>query len=130
MDTHYINLFKELAHATEITAENMLEKNYKNKDAEGKKGAEFMRDDYAKLYDFMRDPNFDSSQLTRAHFAKFLVAALIFSRQLENKIQSDKKVVSGYKTDIIPKLDRILNETKDNENCLKLANELFTISET
>ena len=130
MNKEYINLFRELSHAIEIISENMLEKHYKNDDKAGKKAAEIMRKDFEELYDFMRNKDFNSSQLTRSHFAKFLVGAIIFSKQLENKIENDKKILSNYKIDVIPKLDRLMSETTTDEECLKLANELFTISDS
>ena len=45
---------------------------------------------------------------------------------IQNHIAAQRKAIEGYKLDIIPKLSRIMNETKDNpEQTQKLANELF-----
>jgi hypothetical protein len=88
-----------------------------------------MRDDYAKLYDIMRDENFNYTTLTKSEYAKILVATLIVVNNIENRISAEQKAVQGYKIDVIPKLERIVNELKEDENVNKLASELFTFSQ-
>lgn len=125
MDKQYIQLFKELAHANEIIAERVRDIHLQEKDEKGINTAEQMRNEFAELYDLIKDVNFDFNKLTKQNYAKLLVGAVIFAQQLENKIKSDQKVLQGYKIEIIPKLNRIINETTTDEECQILANKLF-----
>ena len=129
MNETYLKLFQEIAHAIELTAEQVLQANSENKDEAGIKAASTMRDDYAALYDRMRDPTFDYKTLTRPDFARLLVGAIIVSQQLNTRIQQEQKVLQGYKVDTIPKLERVVNETQDTEEALKLAEEIFQVSD-
>lgn len=124
MDKTYIKLFRDLAHTTENLAEQVMTL---NKESESIKSAKVMRDDYAKLYDKIRDGNFSPDTLTRGEFARLLVGAIIVAQQIENRIEKEKTALQGYKIDIIPKLERIVNETNTDEEALSLAKEVFNI---
>lgn len=124
MDKTYIKLFRDLAHTTENLAEQVMTL---NKESESIKSAKVMRDDYAKLYDKIRDGNFSPDTLTRGEFARLLVGAIIVAQQIENRIEKEKTALQGYKIDIIPKLERIVNETNTDEEALSLAEEVFNI---
>ena len=124
MDKTYIKLFRDLAHTTENLAEQVMTL---NKESESIKSAKIMRDDYAKLYDKIRDGNFSPDTLTRGEFARLLVGAIIVAQQIENRIEKEKTALQGYKIDIIPKLERIVNETNTDEEALSLATEVFNI---
>ena len=122
MNKNYRKLFSELAHAIEITSEQVMEYNHQKQDSKGESTAELMRNDYAKLYDKLDDTE---EELTRAEYLKLLAGAYIITNNMEDKIKAQRKVIEGYKIDIIPKLSRIMNETSDDEKALLLANELF-----
>lgn len=128
MDKVYVSLFTEMAHATEVNAERVLEYNKKIGDLKGYSAAKIMRNDFAALYDRFRSPDFDSDTLTKADYAKLLAAAVIVSQQIEKTIEAQKKALQGYKIDTIPKLDRIVN-CKNDEEAMKLANEIFQTKE-
>lgn len=128
MDKVYVSLFTEMAHATEVNAERVLEYNRKKGDLKGYSAAKTMRDDFAALYDRFRSPDFDSATLTKADYAKLLAAAVIVSQQIEKTIEAQKKALQGYKIDTIPKLDRIVN-CKNDEEAMELANEIFQTKE-
>ena len=61
MHQKYIELFKEVTHATEILAEQVMNFDHERKDDKGEATAQSMRDDYAKLYDRMRADDFDAA---------------------------------------------------------------------
>lgn len=122
MTTNYINLFTTLAQAAETTAERLIELNKQKRDEKGAAVATTMREDYAALYDKL---SANEKELTRAEYAKLLVAALIATNNLEDRIKQLQTAVEGYKVDAIPKLQRIIDETKTDEEALKLANEIF-----
>ena len=128
MDKVYVSLFTEMAHATEVNAERVLEYNKKIGDLKGYSAAKIMRDDFAALYDRFRSPDFDSTTLKKADYAKLLAAAVIVSQQIEQTIEAQKKALQDYKIDTIPKLDRIIN-CKNDEEAMKLANEIFQTKE-
>lgn len=127
MDKTYLTLFTELAHTTEILAEQVME-NDGNKE-QAVNAAKTMRSDYAQLYDRLRDKNFQESSLKREDYAKLLVGAIITAQQIENRIKTEQAALSGYKIDVIPKLERIVNESEDTESAQKLAQEILTIEE-
>ena len=127
MDKTYIKLFTELAHTTELLSEQVMELNKQKNDERGLKTANTMRQDYSKLYDKLRDANFDYTTLERNEFAKLLVGAIITAQQIENRIKAEQTALNGYKIDIIPKLERVVNETEDTPGALALAKEIFTV---
>ena len=129
MDKRYIKLFTELAHTTEILAEQALELNTTSKDEKGIKAATTMREDYASLYDTMRADDFDPDSLTRKDYAKLLIGSIITVQQLEKKEEAIKKAIQGYKIDTIPKLERIVNECKTDEDSKALAKDLFQVKQ-
>lgn len=124
MDKKYIELFKELAHATEVSAEQVMEYDKSKNDDKGYETAQFMREDYAKLYDKLRAEDFDGT-LTKEEFAKLLVGCYVIAGQLQDRINALKKAITGYQTDLIPKLDKIVQA--DAEDAMKIANEEFVI---
>ena len=112
MDKLYLELFKMIAHHTELLAEKAMEADLDDKQ---KNISQEMRDDYAVLYDKLRDKNFDENTLTRGEFAKLFVGAFLASQNLESQIKTLEKTLQGYKIDTMPKLDRLMSETKTDE---------------
>ena len=129
MDTKYLQLFREISHAVELMAEKVMELNHAKNDAKGEQTAKTMRDDYIKLYDKLRADDFNPNFITRAEYARLLVGTLIVVNNLQERIKNEQNAVNGYKTDIIPKLQRIIDETKEDNEAVELANTLFTILE-
>lgn len=129
MNQKYIELFREIAHNTEIMAERVMEYDKQKDDKEGLKTAETMRNDFSNLYDKIRADNFKPETLTRAEWAKILVGSMIVTNNIEQQLENQRKALQGYKMDLIPKLNRIMEETKTDEEATKLAENLFEISE-
>lgn len=129
MDNKYLILFREIARATEVLAERVMAYDKEKKDEKGEQTAQTMRDDFAKLHDKLSASNLDTNSISRMEWAKILVGAMVISNNLSEEIEQRKKALSGYKIDLIPKLNRIINETKTDEEAITLANELFEISE-
>lgn len=126
MHEKYLILFKELAKATEIIAEQVIEYDHQKKDENGEKTASIMRKDFADLNDRLDNKDY---QITLADYAKLFVAAYVVSNNLESKIKNEQLALDGYNNDLIPKLSRITSETKTDEEAQKLAFELFQIKE-
>ena len=122
MDKKYLQLFTELAHAVETLSEQVMEYDRQKNDEKGEKTAQSMRDDYAELYDKLRNGNV---VLTKSEYAKLLVAAYIVVNNVEDRIKGERKAIEGYKIDIIPKLSRINDETTNDADASALAEEIF-----
>lgn len=125
----YLDLFREIAHSSEILAERVMEFDRNTNDLQGEKTAKIMRDDYQKLYDKMRSDGFYFTNLTKSDYTKILVGALIVTNNLEDRIKNEQLVVKGYKNDVIPKLQRIIDETKTDEEAYDLSSKIFQIKE-
>ena len=123
MDNKYIVLFRELAKTTATTAETVMEFNRTKNDEEGLKTATMMRDDFQNLADKIDD----SYVLTKEDAAKLTVASMIVVNQLKDKLDTLKSALTGYQTDLIPKLQDILEKAENDEDVAKMANEKFII---
>ena len=131
MNKAYIHLFKEMARTNEVLAEKVLESDIKDKDPKAIEAATSIRKEYSDLYDKISNIEKENSEelFTKADFARLLVGAYMILEQLNSKKNAIEKSIQGYNIDIIPKLDRILNEANTDEECLALANEIFEIIE-
>lgn len=127
MDNKYIKLFSEIARSIEVIAEQAMEVNKEENDKKGEDAARSMRDWYANLHDRMTARDFNPSSLTKADYAKILVGATIAAQGIEKRLEKEKLALEGYKIDTIPKLNRLMTETKNDEEVRKLAEEIFTI---
>ena len=128
MDKRYITLFKELAQATAVSAEQVMEYDRGKGDEKGLETATIMRDDYQKLVDSITSAD-ENYQLNKADAARLLVGAMIQINQLQDRINNLKKAMSGYQADVIPKLQEIV-DLENDEDVAKVANEKFIILET
>lgn len=128
MHSKYIELFKEIANATAISAEQVMDYDKQKDDAKGYETAETLHKDFIELYDKIRDKDFDG-QLAREDFARLLVGTLIIMNQLNDRITALKKAMTGYQTDVMPKLQDIVDNTKTDEEAMTMAEEKFSINE-
>jgi hypothetical protein len=129
MDKKYVTLFKDLAQATAISAESVMEYDRKINDEKGLETATVMRDDFQKLVDIIKEAGDDYAP-TQPEAARLLVGAMVMVNQLQDKINTLRKAVTGYQTDVIPKLQKIVDEAgPDNEKAKQMANEIFVIED-
>ena len=127
MDKKYLTLFREMAQATAALAEAVVEHDRENNDEEGLKNAETMRDNFQSLSDSLKEAG-DSYKLTKSDAAHLLIASTIQVSQLQNKIDALKVAMTGYDTDVIPKLSEIVEASSDDE-AAQLGDEKFVIVE-
>ena len=125
MDKKYVELFKNLAQATAASAEQVMDYDKAQNDEKGFETAKTMRDDFQALTDSI-DDNYN---INKSDVARLLVAAMIQTNQLQDRINNLKKAMSGYQSDVIPKLQEILDNAETDEDAIKLANEKFIIQE-
>ena len=129
MDASYIKLLREIAHNCEMLSERVMDLDRKNNDAHGLEVATQMRNDYAHLYDRMRADNFDYHTLTRNDFLKLLAGTYITVNNFDDQIKTLQRANQGYRLNVVPKLQRIMEETQDDESALNLADEIFKVSD-
>ena len=126
MDKRYVELFKDLAKATAVSAEQVMDYDRQKGDNEGLATATTMRDDFQELADRINDTDY---VITKADAAKLLVGSMIIANQIKDKIESLQKGLAGYQTDLIPKLEEVLG-AETEEEAQKTAEEKFSIKET
>ena len=123
MDKKYVNLFKELAQTTAASAETVMEYDREKGDEQGLKTATFMRDDYQALAESFGE----DYKLNKGDAAKLLVGAMIMTNQIQDRINNLKKAMTGYQTDVIPKLQKIVDEAKTDDEAAEMADKNFMI---
>lgn len=126
MHEKYLALFREIARATSVLAERVMDYDKEKNDDKGFQTAQQMRDDYLDLVDKLQN---DLPNLERADFARLLVGAVVVTQNMETEIKAREKAMQGYKIDIIPKLERVVNESEETKDAKKLAEEVFNIQE-
>ena len=67
----------------------------------------------------------DEYVVNRTDAIKFLVGAMIMVNQLTDRIANLRQAVAGYQTDLIPKLQNIIDNTTDDIAASEMANTLF-----
>ena len=127
MDKQYLKLFIELSQAMEALAEEVRNLNIDKGKEDEAANADTLRDSFVALSNKLTASDFNG-ELTRAEYARLLIGAIVIQRHIEARIQKLNTGLKGYKVDIVPKLERILNETtnEDNEKLQTLAKELFS----
>ena len=126
MDKKYIELFKTIAQATAASAEQVMEYDREKGDEKGLATATIMRDDFQ---DLVGRIDVTEYVLTKADAAKLLVGSLVQMQQVQDRINNLKQAITGYQTDLIPKLQEIV-DTEDDETAAKLAEEKFIIQDS
>ena len=127
MDKRYVTLFKDLAQATAASAEAVMDYDREKGDEKGLETATTMRDDFQALTDRINE-NGETYNINKSDAARLLVGAMIQVNQLQDRINNLKKAMTGYQTDVIPKLQEIVDAEND-EAASKIANEKFIIKE-
>ena len=128
MDKKYIELFRELAKATAIAAESVMDYDKEKGDDKGFETARIMRDDYEALHDKIAAETFDGI-LTKMDYTRLLVGTLIISNNLRDKVSALNKAIVGYEKDLAPKLQAIIDKAENDEMAQKLAEENFILDD-
>ena len=128
MDKKYIHLFKELAQTSATLAEQVMDYDRQKEDEKGLATATQMRDDFQSLADRIAEGG-DDYTLNKSDAAKLLVSSMLIVNQLQDKLNNIKKSITGYQTDLIPKLQKIVDEAKSDEVASEMANASFIIED-
>jgi hypothetical protein len=126
MDKGFKQVMIAITELAETTAEQAMEYSHNQKDDTAEANGQKMRDDFAALHDKMSVKDFDGV-LTHNEYMQLTVAAYIATNQIKNRIATLRSAVKGYEDTIIPKLSRIVDECKTDEEAQKLAEEILII---
>ena len=124
MDKKYVTLFKELAQATAASAETVMDYDKEKGDEKGFETARIMRDDFQ---DLVSRIDVTEYVMSKADAAKLLVGTMIMANQLNDRMEAYKKAMAGYQTDVIPKLQEIVDNATDDADAAEMANKKFII---
>jgi len=129
MDKKYVLLFKDIAKATVISASSVMDYNREKGDEKGLETATLMRNDFQNLVNVIEAAG-DDYVPTQPEAARLLVGSYVMANQLNDKIKAINKAITGYKDDVIPKLQKIVDEAGTDEALAKkMANEFFVIKD-
>lgn len=124
MDKKYQHLLALIARSVEILAEKAIEINQENNNQENLETSRIMREKYSKLYD--RLDTEEPVSLSHNDYIDLYIGAGLVVKQIEGKIARDRLAIKAYRTDLIPKLEEIVNY-KDGDLQEKV-NNLFTVN--
>ena len=94
-------------------------------DTKGLEAATTMRDNYQELIGHFTD----EYQMTRNDAIQLLIGALVQVNQLNDRINNLKKALTGYQSDVVPKLQEIVDKASNDEEAMKIANEKFIVED-
>lgn len=123
MNKDYLKLFLDLSRSIEAITEKAIEEEKEANNDEALKAAISMRKIYMELTNKLqgKEPTLD-----RSDYGALFIGAGIMLKNLEEKKAVLDKAISGYKIMLLPRLNRILNETDNDMDAVKLAEELFS----
>jgi len=128
MNSKYVILFKELAQNAATSAETVMDYDRELKDEQGLKVATTMRDDFQNLADRIAEAG-EQYVINKGDAAKLLVASLMIVNQMQDKIALYKKAMAGYQSNVIPKLQELLDEAETDEEAAALSEEKFLLDD-
>ena len=106
------------------SAETVMEYDREKGDQKGLETATIMRDDYQDLVTRLDEPNYIFS---KSDAAKLLVGAMVEVNQLQDRMEALRKAMTGYQTELVPKLQNILDNAKNDDEAIELAEKNFVI---
>ena len=116
----YEELFAQICKTTRSLAEQVADYDTTNHDEKGADAAMVMRDDF----DHLAEKITNNEQLDKNNYVKLLLGTMIVANNLQDRKDMLEKVLNNYKINIIPKLQRIVNEGNE-QNLKELVEELF-----
>jgi len=88
-----------------------------------------MRNDFQDLHDRIKEAG-ETYIPNHTDATKLMVGTYIQLNNAQDRLESLKRAIAGYQSDLIPKLQQLIdNEDKTDETIKKLAEELFVIDE-
>ena len=128
MNKRYLNLFKELMQSSAVLAEQVMDYDKTKEDEAGFEKAKQLRDDFQNTKDRMDSE--EDFYPTYDEITYLLTAAIIQIGNLQDRMEVLKKAMAGYQSDLIPKLQAIVDGgRKTDEEVKELVDEKFVIQD-
>ena len=121
MNEKYKTLFALIAQNMENIAERAMEDDKAKNNLQAYKTAKEMRSKYARLHDLLTSKTVNYT-LTKNDIIDLYIGANIVAKNLEARIRREQTALQGYRLDLIPKLEKAM----ENENEIE---KIFTIQE-
>ena len=121
MNEKYKTLFALIAQNMENIAERAMEDDKAKNNLQAYKTAKEMRSKYARLHDLLTSKTVNYT-LTKNDIIDLYIGANIVAKNLEARIRLEQTALQGYRLDLIPKLEKAM----ENENEIE---KIFTIQE-
>ena len=128
MHKKYQEVFQALADAAIFSAEIALKHEKTKENKQRIDTANEMHEKYLALNNKIQAAG-EEYIPTKDDIALLLIASIIVSKQLENQVENTRKAIAGYQTDIIPKLQQILNECENDSEVASKSEQMFIIND-
>lgn len=128
MHKKYQEVFQALADAATSSAEIALKYEKTKENKQRIDTADEMREKYLALSNKIQAAGKEYIP-TKDDITLLLIASIIVSKQLESQMENIKKAIAGYQTDIIPKLQQILNECENDFEVASKLEQMFIIKD-
>ena len=122
MDKKYIELFSELTQKMAVCAEQVEAYENQNGNKKNTDISKEMKEKYLRLYAKINE----TYEMTKEDAVSLYVAASIMAQRIEQQIKDLKTALVGYQTDLIPKLERVI-DAKTEEASRLIAKEKFIL---
>ena len=121
MNEKYKTLFALIAQNMENIAERAMEDDKAKNDMQAYKTAKEMRSKYARLHDLLTSKTVEYIPV-KNDIIDLYIGANIVAQQIEARIRREQTAIQGYRLDLIPKLEKAMNNEDEIE-------KIFTIQE-
>ena len=121
MNEKYKTLFALIAQNMESIAERAMEDDKAKNDMQGYKTAKEMRSKYARLHDLLTSKTVEYI-LVKNDIIDLYIGANIIAQQIEARVRREQTALQGYRLDLIPKLEKAMQNEDEIE-------KIFTIQE-
>lgn len=120
MEKQYTILFKLISQTMENTAEMAMEQNKEKGDLKAYATAKQMRDNYAEITNSFSNENYIPDKNA---IANLLIGANIVMKNIEARIKKEQISLAAYRTDLIPKLKKALDNPEEVESIFSIEKE-------
>ena len=121
MNEKYKTLFALIAQNMENIAERAMEDDKAKNDMQAYKTAKEMRSKYARLHDLLTSKTVEYTPV-KNDIIDLYIGANIVAQQIETRVRREQTAIQGYRLDLIPKLEKAM----ENEDEIE---KIFTIQE-
>lgn len=121
MNEKYKTLFALIAQNMENIAERAMEDDKAKNDMQAYKTAKEMRSKYARLHDLLTSKTVEYIPV-KNDIIDLYIGANIVAQQIEARVRREQTAIQGYRLDLIPKLEKAMNNEDEIE-------KIFTIQE-